>query len=138
MCRADSLRSLIRRHDFHLKQLRRQTHEKTQHRTCAALIALASGCSKTTGIGGTAGDASRETLKANAQFAKDLKLDDQQDFETPSAASLPSPAARSPRRTAPCSKTLTPTTSSMARPADTVNPSLWRHAQLNANLACSR
>jgi alkyl sulfatase BDS1-like metallo-beta-lactamase superfamily hydrolase len=45
-----------------------------------ALVALA-GCSKNTGIGGSAGDATPTTLAANAEFAKNLNLGDQQDFE---------------------------------------------------------
>ena len=46
-----------------------------------ACIVLASGCNKTTGVGGTASDATAQTLKVNAQFSKNLKLEDQQDFE---------------------------------------------------------
>ena len=47
----------------------------------AALVALSGGCSKTTGVGGTASEATAQTLKVNAQFAKNSKLDDPQDFE---------------------------------------------------------
>ena len=55
---------------------------KKRHLALAvALVALASGCSKTSGVGGAAGDATPETMRANAQFAKELKLDDPQDFE---------------------------------------------------------
>ena len=98
----------------------------------AALVALAAGCSKTTGVGGAAGDATPETLKANAQFAKDLKLDDQQDFED----------ARRGFIARPSGKILTADGSVLhdfdayqfieGKAPDTVNPSLWRHALLNA------
>ena len=48
---------------------------------CAVVALALAGCSKTTGIGGTASDASPTTLQANAQFAKDLNLQDPQDFD---------------------------------------------------------
>ena len=50
------------------------------HAALLAVLITLTGCSKNTGIGGAAGDASETTLKANALFAQELKLDDQQDF----------------------------------------------------------
>ena len=69
----------------------------------ATLLTLVVGCSKTTGIGGAAGDASPETLKANAQFAQELKLDDAQDFEDAKRGFIAKPRARSRPPTARCS-----------------------------------
>ena len=48
------------------------------HAALLAVLITLTGCSKNTGIGGAAGDASETTLKANALFAQELKLDDQQ------------------------------------------------------------
>jgi alkyl sulfatase BDS1-like metallo-beta-lactamase superfamily hydrolase len=60
----------------------------------AALITVATGCSKTSGVGGTASDATPETLKINAQFAKDLKLDDPQDFEDAKRGFIAKPSGK--------------------------------------------
>ena len=44
------------------------------HAALLAVLITLTGCSKNTGIGGAAGDASETTLKANALFAQELKL----------------------------------------------------------------
>ena len=100
---------------------------------CVALITLA-GCSKNSGVGGTASDATPTTLTANAQFAKDLKLDDPQDFEDAKRGFIAKPTGK-----------LLATNGSVlydydayqfikGQSPDTVNPSLWRHARLNAEI----
>ena len=100
---------------------------------CIALITLA-GCSKNSGVGGTASDATPTTLTANAQFAKDLKLDDPQDFEDAKRGFIAKPTGK-----------LLATNGSVlydydayqfikGQSPDTVNPSLWRHARLNAEI----
>lgn len=99
----------------------------------AALIALASGCSKTTGVGGTAGDATPETMKVNAQFAKDLKLDDPQDFEDAKRGFIAKPSGKILAPDGSVLKDFEAYNFLDGKAADTVNPSLWRHAQLNAN-----
>ena len=99
----------------------------------AAIITLATGCSKTSGIGGTAGDATPETLKVNAQFAKDLKLDDPQDFEDAKRGFMAKPAGKILASDGTVLKDFDAYNFLEGKAADTVNPSLWRHAQLNAN-----
>ncbi len=97
-----------------------------------ALLVLA-GCSKNSGIGGSAGDASPTTLAANAQFAKDLKLDDPQDFEDAKRGFIAKPSGKITMADGTVLKDFD-AYNFLAGPApDTVNPSLWRHAQLNAN-----
>ena len=99
----------------------------------AALITLASGCSKTSGVGGTAGDATPETQKVNAQFAKDLKLDDPQDFEDAKRGFIAKPSGKILAPDGSVLKDFDAYNFLDGKAADTVNPSLWRHAQLNAN-----
>nr|WP_295778547.1 alkyl sulfatase dimerization domain-containing protein [Rhodoferax sp.] len=99
-----------------------------------ALLSLASGCSKTTGMGGTAGDASAETLKVNAQFAKALKLDDPQDFEDARRGFMAKPTGKITLGDGTVLKDFEAYNFLDGKAPDTVNPSLWRHAQLNANI----
>ena len=98
----------------------------------AALLALLAACGKNAGVGGAAGDAEQATQKANAQFTQELKLDDPQDFED----------ARRGLIARPEGKILSADGSVLidfdafkfvdGQPPATVNPSLWRHAILNA------
>ncbi len=101
----------------------------------ATLLALLAGCGKNTGVGGTAGDAMPATLQANEQMASELKLDDPQDFED----------ARRGLIARPEGKILSADGSTVLIDFDaykfvdgkappTVNPSLWRHAVLNAQI----
>ncbi|MES2583104.1 MAG: alkyl sulfatase dimerization domain-containing protein [Pseudomonadota bacterium] len=98
----------------------------------AALLALA-GCGKNTGIGGTAGDATATTLAANAQFAKELHLGDPQDFEDAKRGFMAKPSGKITTADGTVLKDFDAYNFLDGKPADTVNPSLWRHAQLNAN-----
>lgn len=100
----------------------------------ATLLALAAGCSKTAGIGGTAGDASPETLKANAQFAQALKLDDAADFEDARRGFIARPSGTITQADGTVLKDFAAYDFLAGKAPDTVNPSLWRHAQLNANI----
>jgi alkyl sulfatase BDS1-like metallo-beta-lactamase superfamily hydrolase len=98
----------------------------------AALLALLAACGKNAGVGGAAGDAEQATQKANAQVTQELKLDDPQDFED----------ARRGLIARPEGKILSADGSVLidfdafkfvdGQPPATVNPSLWRHAILNA------
>ncbi|MBI2749482.1 MAG: MBL fold metallo-hydrolase [Burkholderiales bacterium] len=100
----------------------------------AALITLVTGCSKTGGIGGTAGDASPETLKVNAQFAQELKLDDPQDFEDAKRGFIAKPTGTILAADGTMLRDFAAYNFLDGKAPDTVNPSLWRHAQLNANI----
>lgn len=97
------------------------------------LITLASGCSKSTGMGGSAGGASAETLNANAEFAKALKLDDPQDFEDAKRGFIAKPTGKISLADGTVLKDFEAYNFLAGKVPDTVNPSLWRHAQLNAN-----
>jgi alkyl sulfatase BDS1-like metallo-beta-lactamase superfamily hydrolase len=100
----------------------------------AAVLALASGCSKTTGIGGASGDATPETLKINAQFAKDLKLDDAQDFEDAKRGFIARPSGKILAADGSVLHDFDAYKFVEGKAPDTVNPSLWRHALLNAQI----
>jgi len=100
----------------------------------AALITLATGCSKTTGIGGVAGDATPDTVKANAQVATELKLDDPQDFEDAKRGFMAKPTGKIVQADGTVLKDFEAYNFLDGKAPDTVNPSLWRHAQLNANI----
>lgn len=102
---------------------------------CAALLLQLSGCGKNPGVGGSAGDVTAATLTANAQFAQELKLDDPQDLEDAKRGFIARPEG----------KILAADGTSVLIDFDaykfvdgkappTVNPSLWRHALLNAQV----
>ena len=100
----------------------------------AAAVALTAGCGKNAGIGGAAGDASATVVASNAKFAEELRLDDPQDFEDAKRGLIARPEG----------KILGPDGSVLVdfdeykfldgKAPPTVNPSLWRHAMLNAQI----
>lgn len=99
-----------------------------------ALLMLTSGCSKTTGVGGSAGDAAQATLKANSQAAQELKLDDPRDLEDAKRGFI----ARPEGKIIGADGTVLVDFDAFkfldgSAPA-TVNPSLWRHAIQNAQI----
>ena len=98
----------------------------------AALLTLAAGCSKTTGVGGAAGDAAPATLKANAQIAQELKLDDPQDFEDAKRGFMARPDGKIVGADGTVLVDFDAFKFVDGKAPDTVNPSLWRHAVLNA------
>ena len=102
---------------------------------CVALITLA-GCSKNSGVGGTASDATPTTLAANAQFAKDLKLDDPQDFEDAKRGFIAKPTGKllAADGSVLYDYDAYQFIQGQGQAPDTVNPSLWRHARLNAEI----
>ena len=102
---------------------------------CIALITL-TGCSKNSGVGGTASDATPTTLAANAQFAKDLKLDDPQDFEDAKRGFIAKPTGKllAADGSVLYDYDAYQFIQGQGQAPDTVNPSLWRHARLNAEI----
>ena len=98
---------------------------------CAML--LFSACGKDTGIGGAAGDATDATRKANAAFSQSLKLDDPADFEDAKRGFIAKPAGKILAADGTLLKDFEAYGFLAGKATDTVNPSLWRHAQLNAN-----
>lgn len=97
-------------------------------------LGLLQACSKTAGVGGEAGDASPVTIAANAKFAKDLPLNDPQEYDDAKKGFVARPTGKilgadgRVLRDFEAFKFL-----EGAAPA-TVNPSLWRHAQLNEQI----
>ena len=100
----------------------------------AALFMLASGCSKTGGVGGAAGDVTAETLKVNAQFNQELKLDDPQDFEDAKRGFIARPEGKILGADGSVLVDFDAFKFVEGKAPDTVNPSLWRHAILNAQI----
>ena len=98
-----------------------------------ALISM-TGCTKNSGVGGTASDATSTTLAANAQFAKDLKLDDPQDFEDAKRGFVAKPTGKLLAADGSVLYDYDAYQFIKGQSPDTVNPSLWRHARLNAEI----
>ena len=99
-----------------------------------ALAAALLGCGKQSGVGGAAGDASATTMAANAAMARELKLDDQQDFEDAKRGFIAKPTGKIMAADRTVLKDFEAYDFVVGKSPDTVNPSLWRHAQLNANV----
>ncbi len=100
----------------------------------ACALVLLAGCGKGNGTGGSAEGATQTTVAVNAQFAKDLKLEDQQDFEDAKRGFIAKPSGKILAADGTVLKDFEAYDFLAGKAADTVNPSLWRHAQLNANV----
>ena len=100
----------------------------------AAMAALLAGCGKNGGIGGTAGGAEQATQTANAQFAQQLKLDDPQDFEDAKRGFIARPEGKILGADGSVLVDFDAFKFVDGQPPATVNPSLWRHAILNAQI----
>ncbi len=99
-----------------------------------AIACVLAGCGKNTGVGGAAGDATPTTRAANAEFAKELKLDDPQDFEDAKRGFMAKPSGKIVAADGTVLKDFDAYQFLEGAAPDTVNPSLWRHARLNANV----
>jgi len=100
-----------------------------------AATALLAACGKNPGVGGAAGDAMAATVKANEQVAQELKLDDPQDFEDAKRGLIAQPEGKimaADGTTVLIDFDAFKFVNGKAPP--TVNPSLWRHAILNAQI----
>jgi alkyl sulfatase BDS1-like metallo-beta-lactamase superfamily hydrolase len=100
-----------------------------------AAAALLAACGKSPGVGGAAGDATPTTVKANEQFAQELKLDDPVDFEEARRGLIAKPEGKilgADGSTVLIDFDAYKFVDGKAPP--TVNPSLWRHAILNAQM----
>jgi alkyl sulfatase BDS1-like metallo-beta-lactamase superfamily hydrolase len=100
----------------------------------AALLMLTSGCSKTTGVGVAAGDATAETIRVNAQFSQELLLDDPQDFADARRGFMARPEGKIQSADGTVLIDFDAFKFVQGKAPDTVNPSLWRHAVLNAQI----
>ena len=102
---------------------------------CLALIGILVGCGgKYSGIGGVAGDATPVTLKVNEQFAQSLKLDDPQDFEDAKRGLIARPSGKIITSAGDVLIDFDDFKFVEGKSPPTVNPSLWRHAILNAQI----
>jgi len=100
-----------------------------------AATALLAACGKNPGVGGAAGDAMAASVKANEQVAQELKLDDPQDFEDAKRGLIAQPDGKimaADGTTVLIDFDAFKFVNGKAPP--TVNPSLWRHAILNAQI----
>lgn len=100
----------------------------------AATLLLLSACNKNSGIGGKASDASSSTLKANQELAQELKLDDAQDFADAKRGFVARPSGQILGADGSVLIDFDAFKFVSGKAPDTVNPSLWRHAILNAEI----
>ena len=100
----------------------------------AAFLVTLAGCGKNTGIGGSAGDAMPATQAANAQMAKELNLADQQDFEDAKRGFIARPTGQIKGADGSVLIDFDAYGFLEGQAPATVNPSLWRHALLNAQI----
>jgi len=98
----------------------------------ATVLALA-GCGRQAAPAG-GGDATTSTQQANAQFAKDLKLDDPQDFEDAKRGLVARPSGQIMGADGNVLVDFDAFKFVDGPAPPTVNPSLWRHAILNAQI----
>ncbi|MEO5671809.1 MAG: alkyl sulfatase dimerization domain-containing protein [Ramlibacter sp.] len=99
------------------------------------LLALAAaGCSKSTGVGGAAGDASATTVAANASFLQELPLDDAADMENARRGFIARPEGKVTAADGTVLIDFDAFKFIDGKAPPTVNPSLWRHARLNAQI----
>ena len=100
------------------------------------MLALASlaACSKNQGVGGTAGDAAPAVLKANQQMASELDFTNTQDFEDAKRGFIARPSGKIMGNDGRVLIDFDAYDFVKGDAPPTVNPSLWRHAILNAQI----
>ena len=99
------------------------------------LMGILAGCNgRYAGIGGVAGDATPATLKVNEQFSQSLKLDDPQDFEDAKRGFIARPSGKITTASGEVLIDFDDFKFVEGKAPPTVNPSLWRHAILNAQI----
>jgi len=106
----------------------------SRHLILAVALPVLAACSRNPGIGGNASDATEATAKANAKSMQGLDIADQQDFAEASRGLIAKPTGRI---VAADGRVLIDFSAfdfvNGPAPA-TVNPSLWRHSLLNAQI----
>lgn len=100
----------------------------------AALAATLVGCGRNSGIGGAAGDAALSTVKINEQFAQAINLEDAQDFEDAKRGLVARPEGKIVAADGTVLIDFDAFKFVDGKAPSTVNPSLWRHAILNAQI----
>jgi alkyl sulfatase BDS1-like metallo-beta-lactamase superfamily hydrolase len=99
-----------------------------------ALLLAACGQKAATGVGGQASGASPAVLQSHAAMAKDLALDQPQDMEDAKRGFIAKPQGKILAADGSVLKDFDVYGFLDAPAPPTVNPSLWRHAQLNAQV----
>ena len=100
-----------------------------------AVTALAlAACGKNQGIGGASSDASASTQKENAAFVQAIAAASGQDFEDAKRGLIARPTGKILAADGSVLRDFAAYDFLQGAAPDTVNPSLWRHAQLNANI----
>ncbi len=105
-----------------------------QTATGLALLSLLLACSKPAGTGGVAGEASLSTIAANTQSAQGLQLNQRQDFEDAQRGFIAKPTGKIVAADGSVLNDFDAYGFLTGPAPATANPSLWRHAQLNANV----
>ena len=102
----------------------------------AAIAATLIGCGRnsSSGIGGAAGDAAPATVKANEQFAQTINVEDAQDFEDAKRGLVARPEGKIVGADGSVLIDFDAFKFVDGKAPPTVNPSLWRHAILNAQV----
>ena len=98
------------------------------------LAVLLAACGKNQGIGGASSDASVSTQKENATFAQVISGASGQDFEDAKRGLIARPTGKILAADGSVLRDFAAYDFVQGAAPDTVNPSLWRHAQLNANI----
>ena len=98
------------------------------------LAVLLAACGKNQGIGGASSDASASTQKENATFVQAIATASGQDFEDAKRGLIARPTGKVLAADGSVLRDFAAYDFLQGATPDTVNPSLWRHAQLNANI----
>jgi len=107
--------------------------KKTYYAALAVILTLA-GCNDKVEIRSAGGDSMPATLKANEKFAQELNLDDQQDFEDAKRGLIARPEGQIRDADGKVLVDFDAFKFVQGNAPPTVNPSLWRHAILNAQI----
>ena len=98
------------------------------------LAVLLAACGKNQGIGGASSAASPSTQKENAAFVQTIASASGQDFEDAKRGLIARPTGKILAADGSVLRDFAAYDFLQGAAPDTVNPSLWRHAQLNANI----
>ena len=98
------------------------------------LAVLLAACGKNQGIGGVSSEASASTQKENAAFAQVIAGASGQDFEDAKRGLIARPTGKILAADGSVLRDFAAYDFVQGAAPDTVNPSLWRHAQLNTNI----
>jgi alkyl sulfatase BDS1-like metallo-beta-lactamase superfamily hydrolase len=97
-------------------------------------VLLLSGCAVTGGVGGAAGEAGPATVAANRSLAQTLNLKDPRDFEDARRGFIARPEGQIRMADGTVLIDFDAFRFIKGDPPPTVNPSLWRHAMLDAQI----